>query len=1148
MHDFKDLAAQVNIIPGLHIHLLGGFELHQGEVTLGAESFRLRKACDLFKLLVLASHHRMPRDQVMEWLWPDGDPKASTNSLGQALHAARQVLDIFQPAIYIHNSDGILELVSEEALWVDVEAFEAAAAQASRSQKLPLYQAALELYAGELLPEDRYAEWTIQRREALQQAYRDLLLEFAALTEKNGDHKAAIATFQSLIAFDPLLEEAHAGLMRCYALSGQRSQALRQYQLLQDTLRKELASEPDRSTQELYQHILAGIYPTGPQVQAANHIMLAQETPRHNLPMQLTSFIGREQEMAQVKELLASHRLVTLTGSGGVGKTRLSIQVAANLLENYPNGAWLVELAPLTDPALVPYAVASALSLPEIPGKSLIDSLVDFLRQKSLLLILDNCEHLLDTCASLADKLLHACPDLAILTSSREILGVVGEIPYRVPPLSLPDIQHLPPLVKLREFDAVRVFVERAQLVLPGFELSETNGTAVAQIVNRLDGIPLAIELAAARLRLLSVEQIALRLDDAFRLLTSGSRIALPRHHTLRALIDWSYSLLSKPERILLRRLSVFAGSWTLEAAEQVCAHGVEAYQPLCPEDVLDLLSGLVDKSLVQTVEVADGLNRFTMLETIRQYAHEKLVDEKEDDIVCIRHLAYYLKWVEELEPKIRSQEQIETLNRLEVELDNLRLAMEWALQTDLEAELKLATALNWFWDIHDHHAEAISWLERGLQAEKDPQRSPSGSGVGAAVRAKSLTCLGFHRWLQLYYFPQEKPFLEQINDLVNEAIFLYQSIGSNNNPDLAWTFVCKGNYQIDIGGDPDQTLVMAKEALHIFRENNDQNGIAESLQLLSYFEVDPMRAIPILQEQLAIYKSINDAHGMANALWRIGSNNVVNGDYDDACSAFEASLGQYQRNNNLSQVMISWRTLGVVSHFKGDLQRAAQCIQQSLDISLELGSEIQIVRCLLPKVDLFLTEGHYVQANEVNESAWHIAQNTNSQDIMIEALSYRARLARVLGNLSAAQEYVEKLMTMSQKNTFQWVPTLPELHESGYLALQMGEPSEARKYFVEGIQLLIRKGYTFRLPFPLEGLALVEAREYKMERAARLFGTRWCRGGYNLLSPDERSQRESTFNEIKAVLGERQFNKVYQEGKMMTFAQMIKYTLEENE
>jgi predicted ATPase len=429
---------------------------------------------------------------------------------------------------------------------------------------------------------------------------------------------------------------------------------------------------------------------------------------RHNLPIQLTSFIGRTREIAEVKRLLSTARLVTLTGAGGAGKTRLALQAVADMVESHPDGVWLAEFAPIADPALVSKTVASALNVPEQPGRDLTETLVDALQPKALLLILDNCEHLLAGCSDLAAALLRKCRQVRILATSREALGVTGETLWRVPSLSMPEnIHRLPRPEELVLYEAVRLFVDRAAATTPGFTITSENASAVALVCQRLDGIPLAIELAAARVKALAVHQIAARLADQFRLLTGGSRTALPRQQTLRGAMDWSHDLLSGTERILLRRLSAFSGGWGLEAAEFVCAgEGVEATV------ILDLLTSLVDKSLV-LAETQHSEVRFRLLEIVRQYSRDRLEESGEAREARSRHLGWHLRLAEEAAPLLRGPHERIWLERLETEHGNLRSALEWnRRETDTERGLRLAAALRRFWEMHGHFTEGRRWLE----------------------------------------------------------------------------------------------------------------------------------------------------------------------------------------------------------------------------------------------------------------------------------------------------------------------------------------------------------------------------------------------------------------------------------------------------
>jgi predicted ATPase/class 3 adenylate cyclase len=434
-----------------------------------------------------------------------------------------------------------------------------------------------------------------------------------------------------------------------------------------------------------------------PQLRQDFPALRSLEARPNNLPQQVSSFVGREREVAEAKKHLSQSRLLTLLGIGGLGKTRLSLQVAAEVLDDYPDGVWFVDLAPMTDERLVPQAVASVLGVKEEAGRPVLEALVKYVRDRKLLLILDNCEHLLHACAELSVQLLQSGPDLKILASSREHLHVKGETTYPVPPLSVPDPNAEITLEALTQFEAVRLFVERARAVQPGFQVTQTNAKTVADICQRLDGIPLAIELASARVRALSAEEIATRLSDRFGLLTRGDRTALPRQQTLRASIDWSYDLLTDHERALLRRLSVFAGGWTLEAAEAVGADGdVET------ADVLDLLTNLVEKSLV-TLE-AEG-ERYRLLETVRKYAQERLDESDERDQACARHLAFYVDLAEKAMPELLGPTQAAWVGRLDLERENLIAAHAWCDRAKDGAQLGLRLV----------HSAKRYWLNRGL-------------------------------------------------------------------------------------------------------------------------------------------------------------------------------------------------------------------------------------------------------------------------------------------------------------------------------------------------------------------------------------------------------------------------------------------------
>ena len=626
-------------------------------------------------------------------------------------------------------------------------------------------------------------------------------------------------------------------------------------------------------------------------------------SPPSNLPLQLSSFVGRQKELAEVRRLLENTRLLTLTGPGGCGKTRLALEVAQGLVEGFEDGVWLVELAPLADPTLVPQAVASTLSVREQPGRSLTETLSHPLRTRKLLLVLDNCEHLVEACASLAETLLRSCPELHVLATSREALGITGEVAWPVPSLSLPDLRRLPDIESLPHYESACLFVERAAAVKPTFALTERNAAAVAQVCYRLDGIPLAIELAAARTRVLSVEQIADRLDDCFRLLAAGGRTAMPRHKTLHATMDWSHELLDREERVLFRRLSVFAGDFTLGAAEAVCAgEGLERDQ------VLELLSQLIYKSLV-TAQEGSGEARYRLLETVCQYASEKVSKSGEAGQVRERHAGYYLALAEEAEPELKGERQVAWLERFEQEHDNLRAAISWSLERSvLQEAARFGWALWLFWWIRGHFGEGRRSMEQALSVEGSGA-TPASARAQALFVAGTMACgQGDHRAAETR---------------LEESAALFRELGDGRGVayalgSAAVVAITEERYE--------QAIVYSEEATDLFLEVGDKWGAAPMLGCSAVGWLnrgDPRRAKGLAERGLALCRETGDKHGTSIALG----------------------------------------TLARVAQAERDHQRARDLFEEGLTVSAELGNEADIVHCLEGLASVAGAEGLIVRA-----------------------------------------------------------------------------------------------------------------------------------------------------------------------------------------
>jgi predicted ATPase/class 3 adenylate cyclase len=725
----------------------------------------------------------------------------------------------------------------------------------------------------------------------------------------------------------------------------------------------------------------------------------------NNIPIQLTTFIGRERELKEAKERLASARLLTLIGPGGTGKTRLGLQLAADLLPSFDDGVWVAELAPLSDPALVLQTVATVFGVREQQGMPVQELLIDFLRDKQVLLVVDNCEHLIDTCAQLIEDLLQSCPNMKIIASSREALGISGELVYRVPSLSVPRDASATPL-ELARSESVQLFVERAAAANPRFTLSEHNAPAIAQITRRLDGIPLALELAAARLTVFSPEQIAARLGDRFRLLTGGSRTALPRQQTLRALIDWSYDLLTEPECRLFRKFSVFAGGCTFEAAETICSE----------MDVLNLLTQLVNKSLVAVEDTSAG-PRYRLLETVRQYARDKLLESGESEEARDIHFKYFYSLAKTAEPHLDGAEAMDWIQKLAAEHDNIRAALEWGLERNVAGVLSMVPSLVRFWMRQGHEEEGRTLIGEALsRAGQLPVAEGEAGRQWKHAMAEAWNARAF-----LAYSQGDNP---RAADSAGHAAALARDLGDKRLLAVVLGFEASSRMFI---GEAESSLEMLREAIAAGRDSGDKfaHGLTERMygQALLLLGRDREEAQQAMERGGKLVQESGDRWASNMALLNMAMAASFLGDYEDARARFAALGPRFAELGDQHRVNMTKSELAHLDRREGKLDRAEAVYRETILEWKRLGHRAAIAHQLECFASIAQIRGNDERAASLNGAAEALREKIAIAMTPAEKVEYDQRVSQLQTTMDA-KDFAEawtkgRAMSMDQAITY---------------------------------------------------------------------------------------------------------------------------------
>jgi predicted ATPase/DNA-binding SARP family transcriptional activator len=921
------------------------------------------------------------RDALVALLWPEMEPSRARAGLRRNLSLLRNALD--GEWLVVERETVGSDLTA--GLWLDVHEFRSLLSawreHGHRSDEvcprcLDELGKAVELYRGDFLAgfstrdSVAYDDWQFFQSEGLRQELASALERLVRGHSAREAYASAIPYARRWVALDPLHEPAHRWLMQSYARSGQRAAALRQYKECARVLQEELDASPDEETVQLYRAIVErreGLTHAPDPASPQPHSRRQPGATLHNLPAHSTPLIGREAQLAEVGEMLRRPevRLLTLTGAGGTGKTRLALQVAHDALADYSDGVYFVALAPVRDPALVVSTIAKTLGVIQSGDEPLLETVKYALGQRRLLLVLDNFEQV-SSAAPAVGELLAASPNLAVLVTSRASLRLSGEHEYPVPPMMVPGPEDLPLLERLGQVETVRLFVERARQVRPDFSLTEQAAPAVAEICARLDGLPLAVELAAARVRMLSPQAIVARLGHGLQFLTGGARDLPARQRTMRATIAWSHELLAEDERAILAQLAVFAGSFTLEVAEEVVELPSGA-------PVLDGLESLVSQNLLQ-VSATTPESRFTMLETVREYALERLAASGAgaQESACERHARAYLALAEASEAGLCGPEAGGWVDRLEAEHDNLRAALAWSMDRAVDLGPRLAGALARFWQTRFYFSEGRDWLDLALAkceacgAEADPvyakvlmwagwldpwtDYSVALSSLKASVRqwravgderglARALICLATNTWWRGDFAGARL--------LLEESIVLCRRTGDRY--DLAWALHdlgeiarCERDYQ-GAHAALQESLTLAQEIGSVYLEAHATGAFC----WIAFAQDDHVAARSSLERALALYREAKSAPDQANVLQLWGRSWFAQGDRERARAFLEESLEIVQAAGHKYLIAPLLFELGFVSLVQGHWQEAGGHLRKSLDLFRELGHKQGVVSCM---------------------------------------------------------------------------------------------------------------------------------------------------------------------------------------------------------